>query len=151
VVNPYEPPVNAPPAEIARTVTQHCRGLRLFFCLVNFSLAALFAALGLWAFLVRPTHTLGFETLMWSATVLYAAFELTAIFQPTVEWLLGFANLACGALFCMSLVTNAYRELSLPSEYLIFLPVILLISGGIAAYLMWCGWTRVRLKTWPRS
>lgn len=92
-------------------------------------------------------HSFGFETVMWTATVLYAALELTAIFQPTVEWLLGFANLACGALFCMSFVMNAYRELSRPSEYLILLPVILLISGGIAAYLLSCGWIRIRLIT----
>jgi uncharacterized membrane protein AbrB (regulator of aidB expression) len=151
VVNPYESPVAVSPAKERKAVIWHCRGRRLFFCLLNFSLAVLFAALGLWAFLARPAHSFGFETLLWSATVLYAALELTAIFLPPVERYLGFAILALGALFCIGLVTTTYREVSRPSEYLILLPVYVLISAGVAAYLLSCGWTRVRLKTRPRS
>jgi hypothetical protein len=143
LVNPYESP-SAAAEPIASGYHSRWRAVRILLCLINFSIAALFVVSGV----PSPEVRFGVEVaiLLVIPFALYAVLELIAIFLPSVEWTLGFANLGCGGLACFGVVVNAYEavvmELADWSFYAIFLPVM----GGVAAYLLTCGWIRVRLK-----
>ena len=150
MVNPYESPKTA--AEpIASAYHSRWRALRILFCIVNFAIAALFTASGVLAVLggQSPEVRIGgaIAIVFVIPFVLYASLELIAIFLPSVEWLLGFANLGCGGLLCFGVIVNLSDEIAMQTADWTFYAILLPAMSGAAAYLLWCGWIRVRLKT----
>lgn len=149
MANPYEPPATD------QIIVSTQRGIvRVLFSLVNFATSVLFFISCVIA--IATSEGPGsffslFAGIFCSIPFLvYSVWEWQVLYRRRVslERKLGYANLACGAFVAFGIITNI-SEAIMDKAHLdfSFLLWFTMIGGSIFAYLMTCGWCRLR---WTR-
>ena len=144
--NPYEPPTSD-----QVIVSSKREIVRLLFSLVNFATSVLFFISCVIAIATMESPGSFFGGILGFAPLLiYSLCEWLVLYRRrvTIERKLGFANLACAAFVVFGIVTNIGEALmdESPLDFT-FLFWFAIIGGSIFAYLIACGWCRLR---WTR-
>lgn len=143
LANPYEPPT------ADQVIVSSERGIvRFLFSLVNFAISVLFFILTVIAIVTMGSPGSFFGGILcFFPLLVYSVCEWLVLYRRrvSVERKLGYANLACGAFVAFGVVTDIGEALMDEGGVdFTFLFWFMIIGGLIMAYLVACGWFRLR-------